>query len=101
MDETSRRRKIQAEYNQSQGITPKTVYKTVDEIMQSTAVADVRAKYKVGGKKTPREFQYMDKLTGQELIDRLMAEMKEAATNLEFERAAQLRDEINKLKGKI
>ena len=101
MDETSRRREIQAEYNEEHGISPKTVYKTVDEIMQATAVADVRGKYKASNKKTAREFQYMDKLTGQELVERLQQEMKEAASNLEFERAAQLRDEINKLKGKI
>ena len=101
IEETGRRREIQADYNKEHNISPKTIYKTVDEIMQSTAVADVSGKYKASPKKTAREFQYMDKLTGQELIERLQHEMKEAASNLEFERAAQLRDEINKFKGKI
>ncbi|RMF60723.1 MAG: excinuclease ABC subunit B, partial [Calditrichaeota bacterium] len=72
--------------------------KSVEEIMQTTSVADVKGKYK--GKKRIREFDYMDKLTGQELIERLEQEMKEAAEKLEFEKAARLRDEILKLKGK-
>ncbi len=101
MDETARRRELQNDYNVANGITPQTVYKTVEEIMQSTAVADVRGSYKTKEKKTAREFEYMDKLTGQELIERLEEEMKAAAKNLEFERAAQIRDEILKLKGKI
>jgi len=99
MDETERRRKKQVTYNEKMGITPQTVYKTVEEIMQATAVADVRGRYKTP--KTSREFEYMDKLSGLELIERLEQEMKDAAKNLEFERAAQLRDEILKLKGKI
>lgn len=99
IDETERRRKKQVAYNEKMGITPRTVYKTVEEIMQATAVADVRSRYKTP--KTSREFEYMDKLSGLELIERLEQEMKDAAKNLEFERAAQLRDEIMKLKGKI
>ncbi|RMI00118.1 MAG: excinuclease ABC subunit UvrB [Calditrichaeota bacterium] len=99
IEETHRRRKKQMEYNRQHGITPQTVYKTVEEIMQSTAVADVKGRYKT--RKTAREFEYMDKLTGQELIERLEQEMKEAAAKLEFERAARLRDEILKLKGQL
>jgi excinuclease ABC subunit B len=99
IDETARRRKKQVAYNERMGITPRTVFKTVEEILQSTAVADMRGRYKT--KKTAREFEYMDKITGQELIELLEKEMKEAAANLEFERAAQLRDDIMKLKGKI
>ena len=99
IDETNRRRRKQMEYNRKMGITPQSVYKTVEEIMQSTAVADVRSRYK--SKKTTREFDYMDKLTGMELMEQLEQEMKEAAANLEFEKAARLRDEILKLKGKL
>ncbi len=99
IDETNRRRKKQQEYNRAHGITPKTVYKTVEEIMQTTSVADVRGKYK--SKRKVREFDYMDKMTAQELIMRLEQEMKEAAEKLEFEKAARLRDEILKLKGKL
>ena len=101
MEETARRREKQVAYNQEMGITPQTIYKTVEEIMQSTSVADVRSNYKSGAKKTAREFEYMDKLTGQELIERLEQEMKAAAQKLEFEKAARLRDQILKLKGKI
>ena len=101
MEETARRREKQVAYNQEMGITPQTIYKTVEEIMQSTSVADVRSNYKPDTKKTAREFEYMDKLTGQELIERLEQEMKAAAQKLEFEKAARLRDQILKLKGKI
>ncbi len=98
IEETNRRRQKQMAYNREHGITPQTVYKTVEEIMQTTSVADVRERYKT--KRKTREFDYLDKLAGQELIARLEQEMKEAAENLEFERAAQLRDEIKRLKGK-
>ena len=101
MEETARRREKQVAYNQEMGITPQTIYKTVEEIMQSASVADVRSNYKPDTKKTAREFEYMDKLTGQELIEQLEQEMKAAAQKLEFEKAARLRDQILKLKGKI
>ncbi len=99
IQETHRRRRKQEAYNREHGITPRTVYKTVEEIMQTTSVADVKGKYKT--KRKVREFEYMDQLTQQELIDRLEAEMKAAAERLEFEKAARLRDEILKLKGKL
>jgi excinuclease ABC subunit B len=99
MEETERRRKKQLKYNKRHNITPKTIYKTMDEIIQTTSVADVRERYKI--KKQIREFEYLDKLTGLDLIQKLEKEMKEAATNLEFERAAKLRDEIERLKGKV
>ncbi|RMG67723.1 MAG: excinuclease ABC subunit UvrB, partial [Calditrichaeota bacterium] len=102
MEETQRRRKKQMEYNRQHGITPQTVYKTVDEILKTTSVADVRARYKTrSGRKPAREFEVLDRLTGQELIARLEEEMKQAAANLEFEKAAQIRDEILRLKGKL
>ena len=99
IQETERRRKKQFEYNKAHGITPQTIYKTVDEIMKTTSVADVRERYKT--KRRAREFDYIDRLTGQELIEQLEKEMKKAAANLDFERAAQLRDNIQRLKGKL
>jgi len=99
IEETNRRRARQLEYNRQHGITPKTIYKTVEEIMRTTSVADMRSRYKA--KKTAREFEYMDRMTGQELIKQLEEEMQKAAENLEFEKAAQLRDEIKRLKGKL
>ncbi len=99
MEETDHRRKRQLEYNQERGIVPQTIHKTVDEILWTTSVADIRGKYKT--KKEIRQFEYVDRMTGQHLLDQLEKEMKTAAESLEFEKAARLRDEINQLKGKI
>ncbi len=95
MDECNRRRKKQIAYNKKMGITPQTVFKTAEEIMRTTAVADVR-------KQLPHvaapKVEYGDQLSREELIERLENEMQAAAANLEFERAAILRDEIKRLK---
>ncbi len=95
MDECNRRRKKQMAYNKKMGITPQTVFKTAEEIMRTTAVADVR-------KQLPHvaapKVEYGDQLSREELIERLTNEMQAAAANLEFERAAILRDEIKRLK---
>jgi excinuclease ABC subunit B len=99
IDETKRRRKRQLEYNKTHSISPQTIYKTVDEIMKTTSVADMSGRYKT--KKVVREFDYMDKLTVQELIEQMEKDMQSAAENLEFERAAKLRDQIRKLKGSL
>jgi excinuclease ABC subunit B len=97
MEESKRRRQKQMEYNQQMGITPQTIYKTAEEIMRTTSVADVR-------KTLPRvaetEITYGDRLSREEIIERLSKEMQAAAANLEFERAAILRDEIKRLKSK-
>jgi len=99
IDETARRRQKQLQYNSEHRIEPKTIQKSVEEILKTTSVADVRGKYKT--KKNVRQYDYMDRYTGLQLIEQLEKEMKKAAENLEFEKAAQLRDEIQKLKGKI
>jgi len=95
MDECNRRREKQLKYNEEMGITPQTIYKTADEIMRTTSVADVR-------KNLPQvaepEITYGDTLSREELIERLEKEMRSAAANLEFERAAILRDEIKHIK---
>ncbi|NOX87473.1 MAG: excinuclease ABC subunit UvrB [Calditrichaeota bacterium] len=95
MDECNRRRKKQIEYNKKMGITPQTIYKTAEEIMRTTAVADVRKQLP---KVAAPELHYGDNLSREELIERLTSEMNAAAANLEFERAAILRDEIKRLK---
>ena len=95
MDECKRRREKQIEYNQKSGITPQTIYKTTEEIMRSTAVADIR---KSLPKVAEVKVTYSDKLSKEELLERLEKEMRSAAANLEFERAAVLRDEINRIK---
>ena len=94
IDETNRRREKQAAYNKEHGITAQTIYKTAEEILATTRVADVRHK-------TPRvaepiiEYGVLDK---DDLVERLTKEMQTAAVNLEFERAAIIRDEIKRIK---
>jgi excinuclease ABC subunit B len=103
IDETIRRRKLQMEYNEEHGITPKTIFKSVEEIMSSTSIADVRKK---DNEKEDAAFmkvaepviRYMNQEQRQELLDQMTDEMLTAAKDLEFERAAQLRDEIEKMK---
>ncbi|MBN1406235.1 MAG: excinuclease ABC subunit UvrB [Calditrichaceae bacterium] len=95
IDECKRRREKQVEYNKKAGITPKTIYKTAEEIMRSTAVADIR-------KSIPKVAEvpvfYGDKLSREEVLERLEKEMRVAAANLEFEKAALLRDEMKRIK---
>lgn len=103
INETNRRRKLQEEYNREHGITPTTIYKSVEEILSSTSIADVR---KRDFEKEEAQFlkvaepvvRYMSKEQKQELIEQMTEEMLIAAKDLEFERAAFLRDEIDKMK---
>lgn len=104
--ETARRRKLQIAYNKKHGIEPRTVYKSVEEILSSTAVADVRKKeernieYAISKVAEP-VMKYMSIDEKKDLIDQLTDEMRRAAKDLEFERAARLRDEIEKLKKQL
>ena len=84
--ETERRRGIQVAYNEKHGITPQTIRKKIRDVIEATKVAEGKADYLVG------EGQKMSKKDRQKLIQRLESEMKEAAKNLQFERAAELRD---------
>ncbi|MCH7773242.1 MAG: excinuclease ABC subunit UvrB [Bacteroidetes bacterium] len=99
--ETNRRRKLQKEYNEKNNIVPATIYKSVEEIMNSTSIADVRkrdGKEDYGFSKVAEPIlKYMDKDQKQDLIEQLREQMHEAAKDLEFEKAASLRDEIAKL----
>jgi len=107
LDETRRRREVQKEYNVLHGINPETIRKSLDEIMHSTAIADVRTRREEReGSRKPKlvaepVLKFMTKEQKAELIDQLRAEMREAAKDLEFERAAQLRDEITRLEEKL
>lgn len=95
MDETERRRKIQDAYNKEHNITPKTVKKAVRSVIQATKVAEEEGLYEG---KSPLE------LTKKELKDyvrKLEKEMKQAAGDLQFERAAQLRDMIFEYKARM
>ena len=91
--ETERRRAIQEEYNREHGITPKTIIKSIE----STLVTAYEADYF----KVPLELESMEDYTAANLeatIARLEHEMRAAAKNLEFERAAELRDRIKYLR---
>jgi excinuclease ABC subunit B len=94
MDETSRRRERQLAYNEAHGITPTTIVKAIDDVLASVYERD----YLTG---PPEPTDPEDVRTHGErvaLIARLEQEMKAAAQNLEFERAAGLRDRIKKLR---
>lgn len=101
ISETNRRRKLQSEYNETHNIIPATVYKTMEEILSSTSIADVRKreeKEDFGFAKVAEPvLKYMDNDQKKDLIDQLRDQMHEAAKDLEFEKAALLRDEIVKL----
>ncbi len=91
IDETSRRRKVQQEYNKEHGITPRTITKDIRELLEISAKGpDI--KNNRGIRMTENE--------KKKLIDQLEKQMKQAAAMLEFEIAAQYRDEIIRLKGK-
>jgi excinuclease ABC subunit B len=94
MDEVNRRRKKQTSYNETHGITAKTIIKTTEEILAITSVADIRKKLP----KVAEPVADYGNLSDEELVKRLEKEMHAAAANLEFERAAVLRDEIARLK---
>jgi excinuclease ABC subunit B len=91
MDETARRRKLQTEYNAAHGITPTTVQKAIRTSIES----EVKARRTVAQAVKSNERE-MDQT---EIVKLLEEEMLEAARNLEFERAAQLRDKLNEMKG--
>lgn len=89
IEETNRRRGIQVEYNEKNGITPTTIIKAVHEIIQSNKVSENREKY-------------VENIVDIEETIRLLEEqMRDAATNLQFEMAAEIRDRIIELKDKL
>jgi excinuclease ABC subunit B len=102
IEETNRRRIVQTKYNLDNNITPLTIYKSVEEIMSSTSIADVRKKEEQQdfsfAKVAEPVLKYMNNDQKKDLIEELTQQMKQSAKDLEFERAAALRDEINRLK---
>ncbi|MCK9244602.1 MAG: excinuclease ABC subunit UvrB [Candidatus Marinimicrobia bacterium] len=97
IDEVSRRRKVQFNYNKIHNIQPRTIYKSVEEVMHATTVADVKP-LDIRSDRTTGD-RYRDKMETAEIVELLRREMLAAAENLEFEKAAELRDEINRLTG--
>jgi len=103
IDETNRRRALQARYNAEHGITPTTIYKSVEQILGATRVADARAESwgdkGPGRKDRHAQWGMLSPMEREEILERLEQEMMTAAKRLQFERAAELRDEIARLRG--
>ena len=91
--ETERRRSLQTAYNENHGITPQTIRKKVRDVIEATKVAEQKTDYLSDLKEAK-----MSKKDREAIIERLTADMKEAAKNLQFERAAELRDALMELK---
>lgn len=91
IDETERRREIQIKHNQDHGITPKSIMKKVRDVIEATKVAEEVEEYQTASKGKGKPLQGK---AAQKQIKQLEKEMNEAAKNLEFEKAAALRDEI-------
>lgn len=105
LDETNRRRAKQLSYNQEHGITPQSISKTIEQIMQSTAIAEGYASIDKDGAKEEKPdkedfYQYLELDNRDKLLELLRKEMKRAASHLDFERAAELRDKISELEKK-
>ena len=95
IDETGRRRQIQQKYNEEHGINPASVRKSIRSVIEATHAAEDEDIYK--GKKAAE----MTKKELTDYIKKLEAEMKQAASDLQFERAASLRDQIFEYKAKL
>ena len=93
IEETKRRREIQTLYNEEHGITPTTIKKGVRNAIEATVVADEEVIYGI------KESDDIEEIRNN--IANLQAEMMEAAQNLQFERAAELRDKIKQLEERI
>ena len=88
ISETNRRRKIQAEYNEAHGIVPKTIKKSVREAIKASILEEAETKYNIGKEESI-----------EEVINKLTDEMLKYAAEMEFEKAAELRDKIKELEG--
>jgi len=94
IEETNRRRKIQQQYNQRHGITPQSIKKNIDELLASVYERDYVDYTRLAEEKEI----YLSPEKRKKRMEELERLMKEAARNLDFERAAQFRDELNRLK---
>jgi len=94
LDETKRRRKIQEEYNKKMGITPETVKSNIKDILNSMYESDYWTVPKIAEEIESYSYDERD-------IKKLESEMKKAAKNLDFERAAEIRDRIKAIKNRI
>ncbi len=89
ISETNRRRKIQAQYNEEHGIVPKTIQKSIRDTIKASIVEEAQSEYNLG-----------KDADIQEIVDKLTDEMLKYAQEMEFEKAAELRDKIKELTGR-
>ena len=100
LDETDRRRDIQLAFNKKNNIIPKSIKKSIDEIMEATSVAESFRDGEIEIKRDVKTDRFLNE-DKKVVLEMLGQEMLEAADNLEFEKAANLRDEIKKLDKEI
>ena len=86
ISETNRRRKIQEQYNKEHGITPKTIQKSVRDSIKASIIEEAETKYNISKDESI-----------EDIINKLTDEMLKYASNMEFEKAAELRDKIKEL----
>jgi len=86
ISETNRRRELQKEYNKKYGIIPQTIKKDIRETIKAAIIEDIQGEYDINSDTTT-----------EEIIDKLTKEMLTHAQNMEFEKAAELRDKIKEL----
>jgi excinuclease ABC subunit B len=102
IEETNRRRAVQQRYNDEHGITPRTIEKSVEELMLSTRVADARGEAGArGGRIAEPKPSYAGELDLEEWAKILEHQMHEAAARHEFERAALLRDQLLEVRSRL
>jgi len=106
ISETNRRRVKQTAYNEANNITPQTIMKTIEQIMQSTSIAEgydkIDTAAKEDSKPSKEEFEaYLDIDNRAKVIELLTKEMNKASVKLDFERAAELRDRIIDMKSNL
>ncbi len=98
LEEMTRRREIQQRHNAEQGITPRSIVKSMEEVRLSTHVADARTERPDPKLAVQDKVDLRDPARRAALVQALERQMREAAANLEFELAAMLRDQLNDLK---
>ena len=90
ISETNRRRKIQQKYNEEHGITPKTIQKSVRDTIRASILEEAENQYNIGKEESI-----------EDVINKLTDEMLKCAANMEFEKAAELRDKIKELENSL
>ena len=100
IETTKERRKVQKQFNEEHGITPKTIYKTQDDIMFATTVADSQKELEIN-KDDFFDYSRINDTDRHAILETLKKAMIDSAESLEFEKAARIRDEITEIEAGI